>query len=139
MTAIVATPYGRDTYAADRIVPGRIATGGQLLGLALYRRYKTPRGTLLDDLNYGLPIAQWQNAPFTRDLVASIPGQLRNEGLKDPRIDSLDITVAETTTSGVIRAITITINGVGAQGETFDLVMHVDDVTVELLRLGGST
>ncbi len=133
-TAIVATPYGRDTSATDRIRPGRIVTGGVLLGEALYRRYTTQRGTLLDDLNYGLPIAQWLNAAFTPDLLASIPGQIRNEGLKDRRIDSIDVTVAKVNA----REIDITIEGFGAQGETFALVLHVDDVTVALLSLEGS-
>lgn len=131
---VTATPYGQDTSCTDRLRPGRIVSGATLLGEAAYRRLTTRRGTLLDDPTYGLPLLDLLSADVDPELAATYPGQVRAELLKDPRLEAVTVDIVETVT-GPARAWTVTISGVGSDGDAFELVVGVSDVTVELLGL----
>ncbi len=137
-TAIVATPCGRDTSATSRIHAGRVVSGGQLLGEAAYRRLVTEPGSLLYDLDYGLGITRWLGRAFTPDFIATIPGQIRNELKKDPRIDSVETTMTTVRAASGAVALTLTIVGAALEGDGFELVLHIDDVTVELLKVAAN-
>ncbi len=131
---VVAVPYGRDTSALDVLRPGRVVDGAELVGEAAYRRLITRRGTLLDDPTYGLALIDLLGADIDPDLAATFPGQIRGELLKDPRLDSAEVSIVQTGTAPSLRW-DIEITGVTSLGDSFTLVLAVADVTLELLRL----
>lgn len=138
-TPLVSPPYGRDTSCTDRLYPGRVVSGGVLLGEALYRRFRSEREQLQDDADYGLSMDTWLGAAAQPDLIASIPGQLQAEAAKDKRIDEITVTmIKERIGDSPGIGLTIVIEGTGVEGETFEFAVHINDVTVELLRLEGS-
>lgn len=128
-------PYGRDLSCTDRIIPGRLVSGGQLLAEACYRRLITPRGQLLDDPTYGLAVCQWLGREMTPEFLVSVPGQIRNELTKDPRIEVVEVTVTTLRGASGAPEMVIDIEGRGVEGETFELSLHVSDVKVQLLSL----
>lgn len=133
---LAAPPYGRDTSCTDQMRRGRLVSGGELLGQAAYRRLTTDRGTLLDGPSYGLLVSRLLNADISDDGLASIPGQIRAELLKDPRLDEVAINITQTPiTRGGSVELTIDIQGRGANGDGFALSLLVGEVRVELLNL----
>ncbi len=74
---------------------------------AAYRRLATPRGGLIDDDDYGLDVRRYLGRPMTAQEVQAITGEIRNELLKDDRIDSVD-----------------EVSLVEASGQTFDLTVR---------------
>ncbi len=131
---VVATPYGRDTYCTNRLRPGRVVEGVELVGQALYRRLTTRRGTLLDDPNYGIHLLELLGSSVSEDMRASYPGRIRNECLKEPRVDSVTVTITENQ-EGAGLTWTVDLDVLTTEGDTFDLVLSVSDVTVDLLQL----
>lgn len=133
-TPLQAPPYGRDTSCTGRMRPGTVVSGGLLLGQAAYRRLITDRGSLLDDGNYGLNLSRKLGADVTTDEIATYPGQIRAELLKDPRLEAVAVNIAVQNSAGRI-TLNVEIRGIGVTGEGFALSLHVSDVRVELLSL----
>lgn len=127
------TTLGRDTACTTRLFAGRTVTGARLLAEAYFRRLTTNRGELLDDPNYGLGLSSLLNSAMTATELASIPGRIRNELDKDDRgkREALRVVVRRSTTNAAHYAIAI--HGETQDGDGFDLVLSVDEVTVELL------
>lgn len=134
-TALVASPYGRDTSASDRIYPGRISTGVQLVGEALYRRFCTTKGRLEYDPEYGFALVTWlqSNAPTDANLLA-LRSQMTAEALKDERIDDVVVTITPSR-AGPAVSLAIGIDVTLDTGEAFTLSLNVADVTLELLGI----
>jgi hypothetical protein len=65
----------------------------EAIGEALLRRYTTERGTNPDDEDYGHDVRKYVNRGTTDAELRDLSGELRSEGLKDDRIDELDVTV----------------------------------------------
>jgi phage baseplate assembly protein W len=131
---VIATPYGRDTYCTNRLRPGRVVEGVELVGQAIYRRLTTRRGTLLDDPNYGIHLLELLGSSVSEDMRASYPGRIRNECAKEPRVDSVTVTITENL-EGAGLTWTVDLDVLTTEGDTFDLVLSVSDVTVDLLQL----
>ncbi len=111
--------FGRDTFCLDHLQPGRFARGVQLVAQRCYRRLITPAGTLRggeDEADFGLDLAGFVGSTEDRDLKSMLPLRVKNELMKDPTVDS--VTAVAERTSG--------------EGD-FDLLVAVDDVSVELL------
>lgn len=125
----MTTDYGRDTSCTDDLRPGRIATGATLVAEACYRRLTTPRGRLIDDPHYGLDVRALLQRGMTPAVIASIPGQVRAELLKDPRVRSMSVRVSRPSDTELV----IDLDGATAAGP-FRLVLSVGALTVELLR-----
>ena len=70
-------------------------SGTMLLSQAVYRRITTPRGTLIDDEDYGLDVRALLHKGMTPVEVAAMPGQLRQEILKDERISRCDVVLKQ--------------------------------------------
>jgi phage baseplate assembly protein W len=105
-------------------------SGRTALAQALFRRWTTDRGTLIDDPNYGTNLSDYINDDLGPGDVAKIRAAAESEALKDERV--LDITsIGELTQEGVLN-LTFTI--VDAAGP-FTLTVAVSDVTVDLLRV----
>lgn len=115
LTRIVPEPqapfgYGRDLSCTTELDPNLAEVdpfSTRAIAEALLRRYITPAGSLEDDPDYGEDIRGAENmGATTRDLLA-LSGKLRNEGQKDDRVDSLEVTVS--TPSDVLRTRTLNI------------------------------
>jgi hypothetical protein len=125
---------GRDTYCVDELRPGRYARGVQLVAQRCYHRLVTPRGELLggdDEANFGFDLASFVGSTAAADIDAMLPVRVRNELLKDPMVDSVDVK-AERTESQKRVTWTLTIRVQSGAGP-FDLIVGVSDVTTELL------
>lgn len=132
-----AAPYGRDTSATTSVHDGHVVSGGVLLAQAALRRVITERGSLQDDLTYGLPIRRWLGGHVNEGSRLACAAQIRSHILLDPRLDWVTVDIAEER-SGPAVTWTIDIHGGGGLG-TFDLAVLASEVTVELLRLEGTT
>lgn len=89
-----ADPYGRDVSCVEDIDPTvREVEGEEALAEAWARRLSTPRGSLgsdtnpewADDPDYGLDCQSFLHRKMTAAEIASIPGQIESELLKDER------------------------------------------------------
>lgn len=130
--------YGRDTYCGEQgIKSGRLVTGNLLLAQALYRRYTTPRGMLRGgeaEANYGFDILGLLGSTASADDIASLPAQLRNEGLKDERVEDIDATVASNDSNAVV-TYDIQIAVTPVEGDEFTFVIGVDGVSAKFLGI----
>lgn len=130
------TDFGRDTWCRDSLRSGRYATGVELVAQNAYHRLITPRGQLRggeDEEDYGLDLVGMLGSVANPADAAALPGQIRAELLKDERI----LDVAATVTSSVGGPATEWIVEVTADTDEgpFDLVISVDGLTVELLKV----
>jgi len=101
LTRLVPVPvepfgYGLDTSGVDDWtdtldeVDPFSAVG---ISQALLRRLQTPRGTLRDDLNYGLDLRSFLNRATTTREVFAMSGEVRGEVLKDDRVGDAVVSV----------------------------------------------
>lgn len=134
---MASVDYGSDiSIVADIDLSGRVVTGPRLVAEAVARRLMTPNGGLIGDVHYGFDLSQYINDDMgPADFAAMISGAVQ-ECLKDERVLAAEVTV-ETTTLDASRtqksldvSITLTISS-----GTFDLVLAVSDVGVELLSV----
>lgn len=101
LTREVRTPveplgYGTDLACTDELTPTCDEVDPfsvRAIGEALYRRITTARGTLPDDLDYGLDVRGFLNRGTTAGDLAQMAGQLRGELQKDDRVDRVSVQV----------------------------------------------
>lgn len=88
-----ADAFGRDLSCLDDVdETAREVEGDEALAQAWARRLDTPRGSLdEDDPDYGTDCRSFLHRKMEAAEIASIPGQIRSELLKDER--TLDVTV----------------------------------------------
>ncbi len=118
---------------------GRFVSGLRLVAEACYRRLTTPRGTLRggdEEANYGLDLMELVGVTNLRAVEASLPGRIRAELEKDPRIESVSVDVLVTKVAAMA-TFTITIECVTGIGP-FTLQVLASAVTVELLGIEES-
>lgn len=128
--------FGRDTSCTSSLRPGQFVTGVRLVAEAAYRRLTTPRGMLRggeDEANYGLDLLDMIGAVATKSDAVALGGRIRNELLKDERIESVDATVV-LSRSGPATELDITVDVVTREGP-FALTIRVDEVSVQLLGI----
>ncbi len=114
-----------DLMADFRTVSGRTA-----LAHALYRRWTSDRGSLLDDPNYGTNLTDWINEDVGTGTIPAIIAAACAEARKDQRV--VDISgEGELLDSGVLMLKFEVEDGEGP----FTLTISVDDVTIELLDI----
>lgn len=130
---IQAVPFGRDTSCVERLRPGKVVSGRRLIAEACVRRLRTSRGTLLDDPNYGLALVDLLGSELTPQQEAAVPSRIRNELLKDPRVDDVRVTIAKTR-EGTSILFTVDLEIVTALGP-FDLSLAVDEVDLTVLAI----
>lgn len=83
--------YGTETDCTDKMLPGRLVSGPLAVAQAVYRRWTTTRGMLLEDPNYGRNVKDYLSMELTLATAQRIPGELKSEAMKDDRIDSCDV------------------------------------------------
>lgn len=126
-TAPTTTDLGSDLSCVDDVdeLMTELSEDDPLLvAQALARSITTQRGSLLDDLNYGIDIAESLSVASTAQDRAAIAGRIRGEAAKDDRI--LDITVTLDDTTDENRTIAVEISGTTETGP-FRLVMALTD------------
>lgn len=132
--------YGHDTYCLDELRTGRLVSGPLLVAQAIYRRLTTPRGTLRgpdggEESNYGIDLPGLIGALDPRRLALALPAMVRNEILKDDRVQDAAVDVVLDESTHAVRAvINISIVLVNA-GETFGLTVSADALDVSLLEV----
>jgi hypothetical protein len=129
--------YGSDLWCEDDIddlASELPSTNPLIVAQANYRRLSTERGTLIDDPDYGFDLLGLIHHGVTQDFIASIPGQVKNELLKDERNETVECTISNVTA----RSFDVEIRGTTAEGP-FDLVVALDanNVTATLKAMSG--
>lgn len=123
--------YGHDLSCVSDLDPGMAEVDGTTtLAQALARRVSTPRGTLIDDPNYGYDITQELNNDVGPQDLARIGTNVDTEFLKDERVLSSKTTVQLLANGSLL----VTTQVQGATG-TFALVLQATSVSVLLLTV----
>lgn len=109
-TRIVADPvepygYGSDVSCVSDVDAGVVELSGSdplVVAQALVRRLDTPRGSLPDDPSYGISLRSYLSAGTTTTDIQRLAGVIRNELVKDDRVESLSVTVTPSTTGDAL-------------------------------------
>jgi hypothetical protein len=126
------TDYGLDTSCADSMSTGSYSTGVRLVAEACYRRLITRHGTLMggkEEAEYGLRVADYLGAVTSAGELARVQSLIKQELLKDQRVESVNVIVTE-----IDDEWTIDVSAQTGQGP-FDLVLSVDGVTTKLVGI----
>lgn len=126
---------GRDTWCLDSLRPGVMATGVQLVAQRCYRRLITPRGALRggeDEENFGLDLAGFIGSNDVATVQATMPGQVRNELLKDPAVEEVTVSAQRIELGGGRVEWRLTIDVETTDGDV-QLFVGVNDVTTALI------
>ena len=129
----MAIDYGTDLSCTDSLQSGRIVSGVRIVAEAAYRRLITRKGELFEDVDYGYHVGDALGATVSAADTAAVPGLIKQELLKDARIESVAVEVTETGAKTAIER-TIEIRAVTGAGP-FALVIAVSDATVALLGI----
>lgn len=125
-----APDWGIDVVCSDDIDPTfALESGTVLVAHALYRRFLTPRGTLVGDDDYGLDLRDEVGDSFDTRSVGVLRAKIVAECMKDERVQSATADV-----SFAAGAIRVSIRGHSAAGP-FSLTLAVDTVTAQLLEV----
>lgn len=132
----MSTDFGKDTSCTNGLRTGQYSSGLRLRGEALYRRFRTPRGSLRggeEEQNYGLDLLELIGSVSTANDIAALQGKIQAEALKDPTIQTVAVSVLSNT-DGPSTTYTINISADTDQGP-FDLVISASAASVELLQI----
>lgn len=93
MTTAIQGTIGKVMSCTDdlSVVP-RYVSGNERVKEALYRRFTTTRGDLIWDEDYGTNVFDFLQMVMTQAQLSQIPGQLKAEALKDPRVTKVQLT-----------------------------------------------
>lgn len=130
------TDYGTDTSCTTTLSTGRMVTGARLVAEAIYRRLTTPRGMLRGsdaEQNYGLDLSDLIGSATTKADIAALPGRIESEVMKDERMESVDVSITDTT-DGVGKSFLVAITGVTGAGP-FELKVAISELTTELVGI----
>lgn len=136
----MTTSFGRDTSCTDSLRTGRFASGVRLVAEACYRRLTTPRGKLRggeEEANYGFDLNDLVGSTASTSDEAALPGKIESELAKDPRVESVAVTVLATRT-GPATTFQIAVEVVTGAGP-FTLNIGISEVSVELLGIQAGT
>ena len=147
---VINPALGSDLSGVSDLDPTMAEVSGRLcLSQNLARRLITPRGTLIDDPNYGYDLTQYLNADIGPSDIAQIQAGVEAEFLKDERVLDATIVAQFVGPTQVQAALTATIANpqpvplgvliitatVTDSTGPFTLVLSVSNVTVTLLAV----
>ena len=141
MTPLKGGIYGRDTSATDQVRYGVIVSGAQLVAESIFRFLRTPRGSLLDDPEWGYSLADHLGTDFSQADADGLPGTLESELGRDDRIDAVTVTAILSATGGATKKLVLTISATLSNGSSFSMVVAYQDLSLSLLELnfGGTS
>ncbi len=123
--------YGRDLSCVNDLTDDfrELREGSPRIVLeAVIRRFQTPRGTLEDDLDYGLDIPSRLHGAITQNELRSLQSQCVAEAKKDERVDSASfVNVFSYANNTLTMRGTITPRGLG---RPFRFVLNATSETV---------
>ena len=132
--------FGRSMWCVPGIgiVTGRFAGGRTALAQSILRRLQTPRGALRggrDEERFGIDLPGYVGATDAALAVASLPGVIRAELLKDDRIAGVD---ARVTAAQLDAAVSLVVEiDVAPADETGDFTLTAAVDAVSLTLIGG--
>jgi len=127
----MTTEYGTDIACLNDLDPlFRVISGPQVLSEAIARRFITPRGALLSDLNYGLDLRIFLSESLTSQKLFAIASSVEAEITKDERITSASATV---TYNASTRELLIEIAAETTDND-LSLVLSVSKLNVAILK-----
>lgn len=98
--------YGEDISCAfDLDESMKEVSDTLVLAESLIRRLDCPRGELIDDYDYGIDLRTAANRGFTAAFLEEIAGLIKNELLKDDRVDSIVVNVSQASTTKLLISI----------------------------------
>jgi len=101
-------------------------------------RFGTRRGTLWTDPEYGLLIEDYLNDGITQEKLARLPQEIRNEALKEPGVDRVDVTsTIRVNDSGGARIRLSMIIYPSGESEPLPLDLEIGKVSVQVLTKGA--
>ena len=122
--------YGTDLSDVTDLTEDMAEVSGRLCMIqALARRIQTPRGTLIDDPNYGIDITDYLDADIADSSLSQVAGLVDAEFLKDERV--IGSTTSVTSKNSVLTIQSQLQDGAGP----FKLVLSVDQVTIAILKV----
>jgi hypothetical protein len=126
-------PYGSDLWGISDLDASMSEISGlPMLGQALCRRISTPRGTLVDDPNYGYDVTAELNDDLAPSDLPRIGSNVDAQFKKDERVFSSSTTVTlEPLPDGTLSIVS---SVVPAGGPSFTLTLSASAVTVTLLQ-----
>lgn len=134
--------YGRDLSCVLDCTDGFAEVNGDtalIVAQAVARRFLTPRGSILDDLDQGRDVRGFLHRPATRDELRAFESQLRAEAMKDERV--ADAAVQFSVSDGA-RELTLDVRLTPHHPtlQPFRFVLSVTEASVllELLEQGGA-
>ena len=98
---------------------------------AILHRFRTQRGTLIDDLNYGLLVAAWQNDAMTPARAFALQTGIAAEALKDERVLSASASTSFDLASNKLK-FALSVEDLDGP---FTLTIIADALSVELLAV----
>ena len=122
--------YGTDLSCVTDLDPSMAEVSGTiLLAQACARRLLTPRGTLIDDANYGYDLEQFLGADIAPADVSQIQSSIQKELLKDERISDCTAVVTYTQATSVL---VVKVQVSGAAGP-FTFVLTVSELAATVV------
>lgn len=127
----VSTPVGANG------LPGldpyfTLVSGGECYGQALLRRLVTPRGSLVDDDQYGYDVRSWLGETLRPGDLQRLEREVVRECLADERTDTADATA----TQAADGSITLVVTAWAVDDQvTVRLTLAISDVTVDVLAV----
>jgi hypothetical protein len=122
---------GSDLSCVDDCTPDFAEVSGRTChAQAIARRYKCPRGRLIDDANYGYDLTQYVNDDLSVSDIARIQAGAEAEAKKDERTLECKVKIGVSVAGLMVVTVVLT----DADGP-FTLVISVSAVTVQLLSV----
>jgi hypothetical protein len=82
------------TAVLDLTPDMQVATGRAVLAQSLIRRQTTPRGSVITSPNDCIAVQQLLSAGMTQAALAALAGAIRQELLKDQRVNAVSVTIS---------------------------------------------
>lgn len=127
---------GRDVWCVDELKPGRYASGKTLVGQRCYHRLITPPGTLKggeDEADFGMDLAAFIGSNAPRDVATMLPVRVKNELMKDPCVNGVEVEASKVEAAGVITWTLIC--RIDTTDGDVELIASSDGVTTQLLGI----
>lgn len=127
----MATDYGSDIALGIGSAPRNwsLVSGSTNVIYALARRYRTTRGTLFYDLDYGYNLCELIGEDISDVEIEAAKIEIALEAEKDDRVLSATADVVANSDGTLAITVSVTLR----EGETFKLVMAVSALTIEVL------
>lgn len=128
-------PLGADLMIGSDLDPAhRMVSGLELYRRDMMHRITTRRGLNIDDPDYGLDVVEeLLSAALTPAQLIAIPKRLEAEIRKDPRTDTVQVTLTPTSPPD---GWTVLIAGTAGGNQPYRLVVGISDALARILEEG---